>query len=245
MYKVLVVDDERWVYDDLSALIDWNEYGFELIGLVENPALAEVIVKNIKPDLIISDIQMPKISGLELISNLRKAGYQNEIVILTAYSDFEYAKEAIKSRVLEYLLKPVEADALCEVLVKVREHLGGEEGVEHSGKSTEMILEIMLDDIQHRYSERLTLSDYAKQYHLNPNYLTQAFSGKVGESFTEKLIGKRIEIAKDLLRETEYNLMQIGEMVGYEDYFQFSKIFKKYVGMPPSEYRNCEKPTKS
>ena len=142
--------------------------------------------------------------------------------------------------------RQVEADTLREVLEKVRIRLG-EEQENHSiaSGSTERLIEMMLDDIQHRYNEKLSLSDYARKYHLNSNYLTQVFSSRVGQSFTESLIGKRIEIAKELLKETDYSIVQIGEMVGYEDYFQFSKIFKKHTGNPPSAYRNCAKLTKN
>lgn len=124
MVKVLVVDDEPFVRQGLKSIIDWNEYGFELCGEAENGLAALEAIEAHQPHLVITDIKMPGLDGLELI---RKATYElkctSKFIILTGYEDFNYAKTAIKYNVKGYILKPVEESELIDILNRIREEI--------------------------------------------------------------------------------------------------------------------------
>lgn len=120
MYKVLLVDDEILVRDAIGKKIEWNKLGFELVGDCENGRDAAEFVKNNPVDLVLTDICMPHVDGMELSRWLHENYPQIMIIIFSGYSDFEYAKQAIQYKVSEYILKPVTAKELTEVLNRLK-----------------------------------------------------------------------------------------------------------------------------
>ena len=129
MLGVQIIDDEPIIRKGLNKMIDWEELGFEVTCIAQNgkQALEQLEVENV--DIIITDIEMPIMNGLELIRNIRKSensiGNNREIIVLTAYEDFEYARTAIKYGITEYILKPISIDKLKEVLIKVKNKING------------------------------------------------------------------------------------------------------------------------
>lgn len=123
MLRVLLIDDEPLALEGLKLLIDWPSEGFEVCSecASANEALAKLPVA--KPDLIVTDIRMPGMNGLELVKTMRQAGFDGQFVIVSGYSDFEYAKKALQLGVAGYLLKPVEPADAASVLAHVRHKL--------------------------------------------------------------------------------------------------------------------------
>lgn len=126
MYKVLLVDDEILIREAISAKIQWNQLGFELVGECENGRDAIEVLKNTPVDVVLTDICMPYIDGMELSKYMYENLPQTAIIIFSGYTDFEYAKQAIQYKVAEYILKPVTARELSEVLDRIREKLDSE-----------------------------------------------------------------------------------------------------------------------
>lgn len=126
LYKVLLVDDEILVREAISAKIEWNKLGFELAGDCENGKDAIEFIKENPVDVVLTDICMPYIDGMGLSKYVYENFPQTTIIIFSGYSDFEYAKQAIQYKVAEYILKPVTAKELSEVLTRIREKLDSE-----------------------------------------------------------------------------------------------------------------------
>ena len=116
MYKVLIADDEKIVIDTLQRLIPWDELGLAVVATAENGADAYLAVLDLSPDIIITDIKMPLLSGLALIERIRALDNDSEIIILSGFGEFSYAQEAIRYRVSQYLIKPTRRDELIAVL---------------------------------------------------------------------------------------------------------------------------------
>ena len=123
MLRVILIDDEQSVLVGLRCLLDWNAYGFELCGAFQNPQQALDSVRALRPDLVITDIEMPEISGLDLIAALRELSPDSVCVVLSAYDDFGYAQKAVSLGVFRYLLKPLSAESLASLLLDVRQRL--------------------------------------------------------------------------------------------------------------------------
>lgn len=123
MFKVFIVDDEPSVIEGLKLMIPWNELDFELCGEASNGQEALSKVGELYPHLIITDIRMPGINGLELIYETQKIHSDTEFVILSGYADFSYAQEAMRHKVLDYLLKPLDRDEIITVLRKIKSKL--------------------------------------------------------------------------------------------------------------------------
>ncbi len=123
MYKLIIADDEMTIREGLKCLLDWENLGFTVAGDAANGEDALALIAREKPDIVLLDIRMPKLSGLEVARRAREAGFDGKIVILSGYSDFNYAKEAIRYGVLSYLTKPIDEDELTELVTQVRARL--------------------------------------------------------------------------------------------------------------------------
>ena len=123
MYKVYLLDDEPFILEGLRYIVDWQDYGFEIVGYSNNGeyGLKEILSMDI--DLVITDIMMPKMTGLELIENLIKSNYQTNFIVLSAFQEFEYAKKAISMGAQNYILKPIDIEELEKSLINIKNKL--------------------------------------------------------------------------------------------------------------------------
>ncbi|NLK87869.1 MAG: response regulator [Clostridiaceae bacterium] len=120
MYKAFAVDDEPSVIEGIKIMIPWSELDFELCGTASDAADALASIQEQRPHLLISDIRMPHLSGLELVNEARKLDFDLEFILLTGYSDFSYIQQAMRNQVFDYLLKPLDRDEMISVLHKVK-----------------------------------------------------------------------------------------------------------------------------
>ena len=120
MYKVLLVDDEVLIREAIRENIHWEEMGFELIASCENGKQAMEVIERTPPDLVLTDIYMPYVDGIELARYIHEHCPDTRTVIISGYDEFEYAKQAVRYQVMEYILKPVTPAELTEVLEKAR-----------------------------------------------------------------------------------------------------------------------------
>ncbi|OPX44069.1 putative response regulatory protein [Ruminiclostridium hungatei] len=123
MFRVFMVDDEPSVIEGLKIMIPWEEFDFELCGEASNGQDALMKIKKLHPHLIITDISMPGINGLELIYKVQKFDSDTEFVILSGYADFAYVQEAMRHKVLDYLLKPLDREEIVSILRKIKDKL--------------------------------------------------------------------------------------------------------------------------
>ena len=123
MYKVMLVDDETWILKDLSTLINWEDFGFTIICETMRPMEAMRLARKKQPDVIFTDISMPGLSGLELAKQVQMRLPNCLIVFISAYDEFDYARQAIHIKAFDYILKPVSRDTLINLLIKLREQI--------------------------------------------------------------------------------------------------------------------------
>ena len=120
MIRVVVADDEYKICQLICQLIDWKKLDMELVGIGSNGIEALKMIEIKKPDLLLTDIRMPGYDGIELLKRARKINSKIEIIIISGYSDFEYAQTAIQCGVCDYILKPINRDLLNTTLQKIR-----------------------------------------------------------------------------------------------------------------------------
>lgn len=126
MYKVLLADDEAIIREGLKCVVDWESFGFEIIGETSNGTDTLQFILDNEPDLVLLDIRMPKMLGLEVICKAREEGFTGKVIILSGYSDFKYAQEAIRYGIEYYLTKPIDEDELEQILEKINKDLASE-----------------------------------------------------------------------------------------------------------------------
>jgi len=249
MYKVIFVDDEPWAIIDLMHSIPWESVGFSVAGYFDKPTEAINEILNLHPDIVFTDIRMPVWDGFELIKRCREAGSNAEFIILSSYSEFLLAKQAIKAAVLDYCLKPINPAVMLELLKEIRlilddkhsdQFILSEEDSRQNNSQEEHFNTILLY-IKENYHNKLVLSHLADHFHFNKNYLCHLFKKHTNTTFINYLTLLRIDAAKDLLRESTFTQREIAIKTGFSDSYYFNRVFKAECGCTPSQYRKMEK----
>ncbi len=175
LYKIMLVDDEEEVRTSIIRKIDWADAGFEVIGDAENGKEALEKIEICEPDVVLTDIRMPYMDGLELAERLRLLHPSIKIVIFSGFDEFEYAKKAIKLNVIEYILKPVNVEELTAILKRIKKNL--DEEIEQKRnvnllresyiKNLPIIREHFLNDLIHGEMDRHVISEKLKEYDID------------------------------------------------------------------------------
>ena len=256
MLKVMLVDDKAAIVEGLEYLIDWNELGYKVAAKVTSAQEALGAAKKNEYDLIVTDIRMPGMDGLELIEHLMQFMPKAKYILLSAYSRFEYAKYAIDKRISGYILKPVNENELIALLKQVKEEIEKERKYEQlvsqqtNGTKEEAdaaqtehlgLVGRIIDHVDNHYADSdLNLNHLAQVFHVTPSYLGRLFKSKQEESFSNYLLHFRINKAKHLLKTTEYPIYEIASRVGFSDANYFCLKFQTIVGMSATRYRKQE-----
>ena len=233
MFTVLLVDDEELVRVSVGFSVRGAMSGVQVIGEAANGLEGLKRIREEHPDIVITDIRMPKLDSLQMIRAIRAESLDIEVVVLSGYADFEYARQAMKYGVTEYLLKPVESENLRETL---------EACIGRIRKRRDLIQEEKLSKrvtayIDSHYQEDLFLDRLAEEFGCSSKYLSTLVKSETGKNFSAYLTELRIRRAEDLLRHTELEVKEIAASVGYADQRYFNRIFKKHTGKTPTQYR--------
>lgn len=247
MYTVALVEDEYWAMIAIANTFQWEKYGFRLLLKQTDPkmALAEILEK--KPDVVIADVQMPDMTGLELMTIIREADFPCELVVLSGYSDFEYARTGISLGIFDYCVKPLDEKLAEKLLQRLKNHLDKKEHAEKSEcgelQLPEQLISIkntqfqrMIDYINTNFEQQMHITKLSKQFFLNTSYCCKLFGQVYGSNFGSYVTDVRMVNAKKFLAEGK-SVKETAQLVGYTDYFYFTKAFKKYYGCTPTEFR--------
>lgn len=249
MLKVVVIDDEDLVRKGIVLEVDWQSIGCMVVGEASNGEEGLEAVHKYSPDLIITDIRMPKMDGIEMLKQLRDENNQVNVIFLTAYSDFTYAQNAIKLLAADYLLKPFEDGELENAVLRVKQRLDENtkkntpqkqepELMLKKGDKSKYVMEAMEYIAKHYSDNELSISLVAESLGISEGHLSHIFKKETDYTITAYLTQYRIHMAMKLLSDCRYKIYEVTEMVGYRDITYFSSTFKKMVGISPSEYQD-------
>lgn len=246
--KLLIVDDEPIIRDGIKALVDLEGLGIEEIFEAENGEQAYKLFELNQPDIVLADINMPRMNGLEFSEKIKLLKPEVRIALITGYDYFDYARQAIKIGVEDYVLKPVSRSditaLLSELVAKVRsdrdrQHVDAiiEGQTAETSGSLDYKQQIIKWLQQHIYDETMSLNALAEHMGLSTGYLSGLFKKEFGQSFKEYVLSKRLDQAKILMLSSNMKNYEIGEAIGITDANYFSAMFKKHIGMSPNAFR--------
>lgn len=253
MIKVLIVEDVKTVREALVRSIDWAALGMQAAGTAEDGEEALALLERERPDILLTDIGMPRMNGLELIAAVRERYPRVKCIILSGLSEFELARQAIKLHVIDYVLKPVDPEEIRKVLARTADLLQQEKereagakpeqvllaGLEGKGGRKRKIVEQALGYIERTFFKRnLTLAEVAASVHLSEKHLNLMVKEVTGHTLNSLIIRRRMEEAARLLQDPSVRVYEVCEMIGYTDQDHFREGFKKHYGVTPTEYRN-------
>ena len=261
LYRVILVDDEEFVRNSMASLIPWRKYGIAIVEASANAAGALHYLETHDAELMITDVVMPVMDGLELIRRVREQKPDMEIIVTSGYADFSYCQKALRLGCRDYLLKPVDRNALLRAVEACRNGSpAGPEGLlppgPGSGGADEMpgalpgrtaqephsttvnkLLKIIDEEFDREELSLKWIS--ANRMYLNEDYLGKLFSREVRQKFNTYLINYRITFAMRLLAQsTDLLITDVARRSGFGANSQyFASTFKKATGYTPTEYR--------
>ena len=262
MIRLLIADDEKLEREALAEMVARRFEHEVVLELAENGRKAADTAVLWGADLILMDIEMPGMSGLDAARAVLAQRPACRVIFVTAYSLFQYAHEAVHLGACDYLLKPVapdeleasirrairqiEAERQLEALARTKPLPGPEEPQpEESGEEnnqTAMIMAQVRRYLEDNYMFDLSLDSVGEILHISPAYLSAQFKKYQKMNFLDCLTELRINAAKELLADPFRSTAEVASMVGYEDASYFARAFKKRTGMTPTQYRRQAKP---
>nr|MCR5330337.1 response regulator [Lachnospiraceae bacterium] len=172
MRTLYIADDEKAIRDGIKLIVDWNALGYEICGEAGNGSDAVSDIARMKPDLVLMDIRMPGLSGIDAIKKLTEEGFEGHFIILSGYSDFKYAQAAMKYNVRHYLTKPIDEDELIPAVREINEMLDNEESAMsrdlflRSKSKKEIIQDIISHNIDFKLLNAADLGLFADKYQI-------------------------------------------------------------------------------
>ena len=242
-HKLMIVDDEPIICNGLAEYFPWESLGFVVVARLENGRQALEYIKNFSVDVILADIRMPIMDGLEVAKYIYENNPEIKVVFLSGYRDFDYARQAIGYGVKEYIVKPAKLEKITEVFEKIRTDLiqSSTSSLTIYGDENDGYYDLMINKIKTYLNENLksaSLENTADFCNFSPGYLSKLFKQKTNKTFSDYLGELKMKKAADLLMDTSYKHYNIAEFLGYEDARNFSRAFKNYYGMSPKEYKS-------
>ncbi|MFE5322030.1 helix-turn-helix domain-containing protein [Paenibacillus sp. NPDC056579] len=260
MKKVLIVDDDHLVRRGFISMMPWREYHLEVVGEAGNGRKALEFLDSHPVDLLITDLAMPLMTGIELMRTVKERYRHISMVVLTFHQDFEWIQEALRLGAIDYITKvELEHEQMDEVLrrivSKMKEHEAPLErpsaerfeetrgSMEETGSyspEVQACIAKAVHIIHQELEEELHLPEVARRVNMSRSYFSRCFRDIVGRTFNEYIRELRVNRAKELLSRTEKTIQWIATQSGYPNEKYFGKVFREMTGMLPSEFRKIE-----
>ncbi|OCT15756.1 hypothetical protein A8709_16110 [Paenibacillus pectinilyticus] len=260
--KMVIVDDEQRIRLGLQAMVEAMDVPIEIIGLCANGIQAMDKMSSWETadcKVLLTDIKMPMMDGMKLIEKARADYPDVHIILLSGFNEFEYARQAIRFGVEEYLSKPVNKKELHAVLKRVGERMPvpstASEGPVAIAATADKVDQVDLPPepkihkkqiitdvirmLESDLNQSFDLNELSNKVGLNPSYLCKLFKKETNKTITDYVTDQRMKKAKHILEDyPDVKMYEVGSLVGYEDPVYFTKLFKKTVGMTPKEYQS-------
>lgn len=223
MIKAIIIDDEQAIVKIISHFVEQGDLPVEIAGTASDGVTGVNMIRNIKPDLVFLDIQMPLMNGFEVMKEMPDTKY----IVITAFESFEYAQNALRLGASDILLKPVRYSQLMESISRVI-------GWKFTSNAT---VNEITEYISRHYAEKITLELLSEIFFLTPTHITKLFKKHTGENITNYVNRIRIKHAVTLL-DQGLSVAEVSEKVGYPSLNNFYKQFKRYTGTTPASYHS-------
>lgn len=253
IYRVLLVDDETPDLEGLRDLVPWEKFRLVAAWATTSSTEAMEIIEREPVDILVSDIRMPRLSGLDLYARGKEFRPYLSAVFISGYADFAYAKRALEESAAAYILKPVDDAELSAALKQIVYKLDRVDRRPNTFSSEEPVANyeitgvrsrdrLIARDIKRVIDEELekgiSLKELAARFGVTPNHLGHVFHEATGDFFSDYLTRRRLEKAKILLKDSQLKIYEVADRLGYKTISHFNRVFKERYGLTPREYRD-------
>ncbi len=259
MYRVVIVEDSRLLRMGLIHTLNWQSMDCAVVGSAADGVEGLELICATQPDIVMTDIRMPGLTGLEMIEAVHTRGFDPAVIIASGYDSFSYAQKAVRLGVVEYLVKPMEdaqtysairaACARVDAQRKFRQLQDRLQNVEQSkiqvfhgylDSSDDIKSEYTrqaLDYIEAHYAEEINVRSIAQALSISESHMSKVFKDTLNTTIGDYLTNYRVSRACELLKDAQNRIYEVAVRCGYQDQRYFSVVFKRIMGMTPNEFR--------
>lgn len=247
MFRVVIADDEETIRSGLKKLIESYDLNLTVVAVAKDGEEALQFINKYRPEIILMDINMPFMNGLEAIEEITKVDSEAKIIIISGYDQFNYAQKALELGVYSYVLKPIQFREFKNTIVKAMDSYCKRMWELNKIKDSDFDLEThesigcqVVNYIKEHFTQNdLTLKMISDNLHISQSYTAKIVKQQTGCSFTCYLNNLRINMASKILldKDKSCTINEIAEMVGYSSQHYFSRTFKNYTGISPMQYK--------
>lgn len=248
MYRVLFVDDEEIIVQGLVELIEGQSLADVEVCSAYSANEALAIMRQSTVDIVVTDIEMPRMNGLELQKEIRKQWPRCKVIILTGYDEFAYAHEAIRNQGFDYLLKTESDETIIQTIQNALADLAARDQLEEliaNAKLPEVapvssesgLIDTVREYIKLHLAEDLSLAKIAEVVSLSPSYLSRVYKQTTGNGLSEDIADIRLKKSIEMLKQPHYRMHEISSALGFVSDNYFYRFFKKHMKVTPQEFR--------
>ena len=261
MLSIVIAEDDRIIRTSIVSFINEHIDNCKVAAFFADGSELLDYIKTHNVDIVITDVCMSSMSGLDVCKYAYENNIRTAFIIISAYREFSYAKQAIDYHACSYMLKPIMPSELRSAIRQAEEYLAGlnDSAYEakknvHTESNTEVeqtddrecvIMERALKYIQNNFNKDISLADVSAHVYLSEHYFGSIFKKNKSEGFVKYLNNLRIDEAKKLLQTGRYSVKEISVKVGFQNCNYFIKLFKSYTGITPKQYCLFNENTKS
>lgn len=242
MFKVIIIDDEDLVREAIIALGKWRDFGIIKIYEADNAKSALEIIEKEMPDIVVTDMKMPVMDGIELLRVLDFNHHNTKVIVVSGFSDYIYTRQAIRSNVVDYILKPVDSQDLNNAIAAAISAIEDEKGKLAYAEDDELIERNGIFEVEKyvrdNFNNEINLEELANKFFMSREHISRLFKKQFNTNLFDYLTELRIEKAKELMHKTQYTVEEVALRVGFSNGNYFSKAFRRKTNLSPSEYRN-------
>jgi two-component system response regulator YesN len=249
MFKIFIIEDELIIRRGLVYSVDWASLDCIVIGEADNGYDALKQVSKLNPDIVLLDINMPIMDGIDFLAHTQEHKFKT--IVISGHNEFEYAKQAIRYGISDYLLKPVDHKELEAAITKSKQELTKEMVYEATLQMDDSELVIfpvkynqdsfinkLNEYLEKNYMDKIMLLNVADHLLISVSHISNKIKKTYNMTFNSYLNRFRIQKAIEMIKDTDCPIYEISQLCGFSEYKYFSQVFKKYVGMSPRELKN-------
>jgi len=242
LYNLVIIDDEIRIRHGIKQTFPWEEMGFQVVADFDSSLRALEYISTNAVDIVLTDIKMPIMDGIELAQKIKALNERVEIIFISGYRDFSYAKSAISIGIKDYITKPINREELMTLFERVKADLDRQnaDALQMQDESNLPYYDKIIQEIKSYVANNLasvTLETAAMQVGFSSGYLSKLFKQKTDSNFSDYVLKVKMEKAILLLDDPLLKSYNIAALVGYDNPKNFSRSFKQYYGISPREYR--------
>lgn len=259
MYRVVIVEDSKLLRMGMIHTLNWQSMDCHVVGSAADGLEGLQVICDTKPDIVMTDIRMPGLDGLEMIEAAREKGLTPAVIIVSGYNEFDYAQKALKLGAVEYLVKPLEDEdtyrairAACARVDERRKYESLRQRLQSVEDSKMKVFNSYLvgsEDIkseytrqairyiEEHYADDINVRSIAEALSISESHLSKVFKDTIHSTIGEYLTHYRIKEACMMLQDPQNRIYEVAVRCGYNDQRYFSVIFKRIMGMTPNEFR--------